>query len=307
MPLLIIIICLLSLNVYGRNVALTEKVFTIEESFLYDNQARTYRIHLPPNYYQNQETFPLVLAFHGGGGNGKNFEKLSELSETADAQQFIVVYPDGLKSAGLLRLRTWNAGKCCGKNAITNVDDVGFINLLINQLAQKYRINTKKVYATGHSNGAMLAYRLACELPNKIAAIATNAGTIQITPCNPSRVVPIIHFHSTLDNNVPYQGGVGLVSIARQYNPSVDNTLNIFATLAHCEKNKQIVISTASYTFYKWSGCENNVELHYYLTNDGGHAWAGGHRGLGMDSDRPSTAIVANELLWRFFRHYQLP
>src|SRR6185369_11336984 len=95
----------------------------------------------------------------------------------ADAENFIIVYPDGLTNPVATTVRTWNAGKCCGQNASTrNIDDVGFISGLIDQLKTKYRVDAKKVYATGHSNGAMLCYRLASELSTKLAAVGPNAG-----------------------------------------------------------------------------------------------------------------------------------
>ena len=176
------------------------------DTLQHDGKSRFYSIHLPSAYPKSKNPLPLVVALHGGGGSGRQFETQSRLSEKADKEGFIVVYPDGLQNPGILGLRTWNAGACCGQSAVTRqADDVGFIRELIDKLVATYRIDSKRIYATGHSNGGMLCYRLACELPDKLAAIAANAGTMQVeTACRPTRVMPILHIHSQLDRNVPY-------------------------------------------------------------------------------------------------------
>jgi polyhydroxybutyrate depolymerase len=282
---------------------------SVRDTLRHDGQTRIYWVHVPPAYKKNGNSLPLVIALHGGGGSGQQFESQSKLSEKADQEGFIVVYPDGIQNPGVLHLRTWNAGACCGQIASTQqVDDVGFISKLIDKLAATYQIDEKRVYATGHSNGAMLCYRLACELSDKVAAIAANSGTMQLkTPCKPKRVMPILHVHSQLDRNVPYTGGVGTKSINKQWNPSVDSTLTVFAQLAQCKVQKQVVRTTDKYTFYKWSDCQGGAEIQYYLTSDGGHAWPGGQKGARFIGDTPSDAFVNNDLIWSFFKNYSLP
>ena len=183
---------------------------SIRDTLQHDGQTRIYWVHVPPNYADTDDSLSLVVALHGGGGSGPQFESQSKLSEKSDREGFIVVYPDGRQNSGVLGLRTWNAGACCGQVASSlRTDDVGFIRKLIDKLSVRYRVDPKKVYATGHSNGAMLCYRLACELPDKLAAIAANSGTIQLkTACRPARVMPILHIHSQLDRNVPYTGAL---------------------------------------------------------------------------------------------------
>jgi len=279
-----------------------EKTFRFNGIIILDGRERTYTLNLPPNYYESSG-FSLVIAMHGGGGTGEQFESTSKLTEKANASKFIVVYPDGVKSTGLLGLRTWNAGGCCDYARDTNVDDVKFISQLIDKLTASYKIDTKKVYATGHSNGGMLSYRLACEIPGKIAAIAVNSCTMAVQVCNPSRPVPILHMHSTLDEKVPYKGGIG---ISNAYFPPVDSVLNAWSLKNTCASVSKMLVDNALYKFAKWSECKNNVTIQYYLTKDGGHGWPGGLPG-GPVSDTPSTAINANDLLWDFFQQYALP
>ncbi|SFC67153.1 extracellular catalytic domain type 1 short-chain-length polyhydroxyalkanoate depolymerase [Spirosoma endophyticum] len=282
---------------------------SVRDTIRHDGQTRIYWIHLPPAYKKNGSSLPLVIALHGGGGSGQQFESQSKLSEKADQEGFVVVYPDGLQNPGVLHLRTWNAGACCGQVASTQeADDVGFISKLIYKLTTTYQIDEKRVYATGHSNGAMLCYRLACELSDKVAAIAANSGTMQLkTPCQPKRVMPILHVHSQLDRNVPYTGGVGTKSINKQWNAPVDRTLAVFAQFAQCKTQKQVVRTTDKYTFYKWSDCQGGSEIQYYLTTDGGHAWPGGQKGARFIGDAPSDAFVNNDIIWSFFKGYSLP
>lgn len=277
-----------------------DKTYRIDGTITVDGISRSYLINLPPNYYDSSG-FSLVIAMHGGGGSAQQFEKSSRLSDKANASGFMVVYPNG---TGLIQ--TWNAGSCCGYAVTNRVDDVKFISSLIDQLISTYKINPKKIYATGHSNGGMMCYRLACKLANKIAAIAPNSSTmVETAPCNPSRPVPILHMHSKLDQNVNYKGGIG-IGISGVYYPPVDSVLNVFSLINKCSNPSQVVISNPLYTFTKWSSCTNNVTIQYYLTNDGGHAWPGGLPGS-AGADMPSTAINANDLLWDFFQQYQLP
>jgi polyhydroxybutyrate depolymerase len=301
--------CLLILGSCSKNdsIKLQEKIFDLTGSLIHDAKTRTYRVHLPTSYYDKSTALPLVLGLHGGGGSGEQFENQTGLNAKADAESFIMVYPDGLINPNA-NVRTWNAGKCCAQNASTlNVDDVGFISALIDKLQVDYKIDQKKVYATGHSNGAMLCYRLASELSTKLAAIAPNAGNFQMkSPYTPVRNVPVIHINSKLDQNVKYTGGV-TTGPGGQYNPPVDSCLNIIAGRASCAQIKQTVQSLPLYTEYKWSSCSpTTFEVLLYLTEDGGHSWPGGSKGS-VFGDTPSQAFINNEIIWEFLKKYSLP
>ena len=283
-------------------------VFDIADSLVHDGKERTYHVHLPPSYYNTSDNLSLVIGLHGGEGSGAQFEKQTNLDDKADAEGFIIVYPDGLPNPNAPTIRTWNAGKCCGQNASTlNIDDVGFISDLIDKLKAKYRIDAKKVYATGHSNGAMLCYRLASELSAKLAAVAPNAGNFQMkTSYAPVRNVPVIHINSKLDQNVKYLGGM-TVGPGGQYDPPVDSCLNVVASRASCTNAKQVVQTFTLYTIYEWSGCTpDSFEVLLYLTEDGGHSWPGGNKG-NVSADPPSNAFNNNDIIWDFFKKYSLP
>lgn len=282
------------------NVPPVDKVYRFDETITVDGLVRNYTLNLPPDYYDSSG-FCLVIALHGGGGSPSQFERTSFLTDKSKASGFIVVYPEG---TGIIK--TWNAGTCCGSAITHQINDVKFISQLIDQLIAVYKINPKKVYATGHSNGGMMCYRLACELSNKIAAIAANSSTMVLTSaCNPARAMPVLHLHSKLDQHVVYTGGPG-DGISGVYCPPLDSVLNVFSLKNSCSNPSQVIFSNNLYTFKKWSSCTNNVSIQYYLTNDGGHGWPGGLPG-GPNSDTPSIAINADDLLWEFFQQYQLP
>lgn len=296
---------LFSLISCRKNENQGDNQYRFSSSIAVDGRTRTYVLNLPPNYYDGAD-FSLVIGLHGGGGSGEQFERSSYLSDKANVSKFIAVYPDGVQGTGILKARTWNAGSCCDYASENNINDVKFISQLIDKLIVEYKINPKKVYVTGHSNGGMLAYRLACEIPNKIAAIAPNASTMVVKqPCNPSRPVPILHMHSLLDWNVPYSGGVGS-GVSKHYNPPIDSVLNVWQQKNLCSQLEKVIQDNSSYRLAKWFDCLGNVSMHYYLTKDGGHSWPGGESGS-LFGDDPSTVINANDLMWDFFQQHQLP
>ncbi len=295
-----------------KSDALAKKVLLqdqdIHGSFSFKRNTRSYIIHLPTSFYQNKDQkFPLVIALHGGGGSADDMMRLTGLNEKADNANFIVVYPEGLRNPS--RLRTWNAGRCCGANAsFFNVDDVGFISALIDTMVARYHVDGKRVYATGHSNGAMLCYRLANELSNKIAAIAPNSGSFQFYGTySPWRNVPVIHIHSKKDSNVKYLGGKS-DGITGVYSQPVDDFLNVVASKAGCKSSKKTVATYPLYTIYEWTNCDDpNFKVLLYLTNDGGHSWPGGKRRFRLRGDQSSQAFDNDDIIWDFFKQFSLP
>ena len=152
---------------------------------------RSYLVHVPAGY-NGTSPLPLVLAFHGGSGDSESMRTQSGLDTTSDQNGFLVVYPDG---TGDYHSKYWDAG-ITGVSAVTNhVDDVGFVNALLNALPLTYNIDPTRVYATGFSNGAMMTYLLAEQLANRITAIAPVSGGMLLGSTVPSRQVPIIDFH----------------------------------------------------------------------------------------------------------------
>jgi polyhydroxybutyrate depolymerase len=160
--------------------------------------ARTYRLYVPAGLPATRA--PLVVALHAALGAGGVMELLTRLDRVADKEKLLVAYPDGAPATG----RVWNAGDCCNRSTS---DDAGFLGGLIDHLVATQRADAARVYVTGISNGAMMAYRMACQRADKIAAVAAVAGSMTYRPCRPARPVPLMIFHGSADTTVPEGGG----------------------------------------------------------------------------------------------------
>jgi polyhydroxybutyrate depolymerase len=170
---------------------------------------RTFNVHRPQGL---PDTAPLVVMLHGGFGTGAQAERSYHWDNEADAGHFLVAYPDGLN-------RAWNAGTCCGEPQRVNADDVGFITAMVGAIEQQIPVDRARVYATGMSNGAMMALRLGCQT-DTFAAIAPVAGTL-LTDCSGARPTSLLQIHGTADDRVPYNGGPGK-ALAANGTPRVD-------------------------------------------------------------------------------------
>jgi polyhydroxybutyrate depolymerase len=277
--------------------------FHFYDSMAIDGYNRSYLLNLPPNY-NDSTNFPLVIALHGLAGSASQMEEDYGLTARSNNAHFVIVYPEGVRSDGILHIRTWNAGTCCDFAMEHNVDDVQFISKLIQRLTANYKIDPKKIYVTGMSNGAMMTYRLACELSQQIAAIAPVSGTLLTQqPCTPARMVPVLHIHSAIDTKVPYAGGYGL---ANYYFPAVDSTLRVWAGINGCHATPQLITDASLYTQTQYMNCSDNATVQLFLTKDGGHSWPGGLPAR-QNADAPSAAFNATDLIWDFFKQYQLP
>lgn len=140
------------------------------------------------------ERLPLVLVLHGGGGNAAYAERMTGFTDKARKEGFIVVYPEGTgRQEG--QLLTWNAGHCCGYAMANRVNDVAFIDALIEKLIEDYVVDPRRIYATGMSNGGMMTHRLGIELSNRFAAIAPVVATLFGDERRPEHPVSAIMFN----------------------------------------------------------------------------------------------------------------
>jgi polyhydroxybutyrate depolymerase len=262
------------------------------------DQERSYLVHVPPGYDAGRPT-PVVLIFHGAGLDADQMVRYCGLNEKSDQAGFIAVYPNGSGMRGL----SWNAEICCDFAARKHVDDVGFVGAVLDDLEKSLNVDRRRIYATGGSNGAMLCYRLASELSGRIAAIAPVAGTMGSKSCHPSRPVSVIHFHGTLDQWIPYKGGVGTRKVT--FN-SVEETIQAWVRADGCRPQAQITGypdraqdgTTVTRTTY--SGGKNGSEVILITIEGGGHSWPG--RDWHPELLGKSTKnISANDLIWDFF------
>lgn len=172
----------------------------------YGGRARGYVVHVPPAA-AGERALPVVLNFHGAASSGAGQQRFSRMDAVADRAGFVVVYPDG--TGRYRRFLTWNAGTCCGSAVLQQVDDVGFALAVLDDCARRTPIDRERVYATGMSNGAMMAHRLAAQVPGRIAAIAPVAGGLVYPLSGRGPAVPVLHVHSVDDPLALYRGGLG--------------------------------------------------------------------------------------------------
>ncbi|MEK8052246.1 PHB depolymerase family esterase [Ideonella sp. DXS22W] len=272
-------------------------------SLVHAGQTRLYRVHVPAGLTPGQPV-PLVIALHGGGGNmdvQANDRFYGWISQ-AERSGFIVVFPNGFSRLPGGQLATWNAGGCCGAARDQGSDDVGFIRALVAQLKGRYAIDGQRIFATGMSNGGMMAYRLACEMADTVRAVAAVAGTDNTRKCTPSRPVAVLHIHARDDDHVPFDGGLGPRSLTRAEHPhaSVPDTLARWRSRDACpDTPPRTVLDTPGARCELSGPCRDASVVQACITERGGHSWPGGTQPRGHAE--PSTALDATPLIWNFF------
>ncbi len=275
-----------------------------------DQTERRYLLHVPDS---PKLALPLVIVMHGGGGSAKSIVAQTGFNAEADHQAFITAYPEGtarerplLDALGKPVFRTWNAGACCGVAVERGMDDVGFIRAMVADIAARYPIDPKRIYATGLSNGGMMAYRLACEASDLLAAVAPVSAVSVVQPCEPRFPVSLLHIHGTADRHVPIEGGVGAKSIVKIPYPPVERSIAFWAAWDDCGKDPIVSTAAPDVTRRSYPLCTLGIAVDYYVIEGGSHAWPGGKR-IAKFLDEPSKAIDATKLIWQFFAAHPKP
>jgi polyhydroxybutyrate depolymerase len=268
-----------------------------------DGVQRTYRLYLSPKLPRDRRV-PLVLALHGAGMTSAMMEGFCGLSKTADAEEFVVAYPDGTLTSGV---QTWNAGGLRGPLARGKADDVRFLSAVIDDIESCCKIDPARIYATGMSNGGMMCYRLGNELSHRIAAVAPVAGTLALSKVKPARPIPLLHLHGTADSIVPYDrpGRSGASRfIAFQ---SVPDSVRLWAEATGCGRDAQVeeVKEVKGSRKHTYRGGEEGGEVILYQIEGAGHIWPGQPFPFGLI--RSEMRLNANAIIWEFFKRHPLP
>lgn len=274
------------------------------QSITVGEREREYYLHLPTDYSNNTAALPLVIGLHGANQQAyeglNSFANMTGLDAKADTEQFVVVYPVGIGS-DILQVPTWNAGKCCLPASTSRMPDAAFISALIDELISKYRIDRRRVYTMGFSNGGMMSLRLACELSDKIAAVVSHSGPYMYDgTCTPKRPVPLLYVHGQQDSVVPYYGGVGRLSTSFSFT-SADSTLKIWRGVIGCNEQPEVILEKPNASGTRWASCNGGSQLQHYTASDGIHWWIGAPVGM------TSKAFVTTDIAWNFVRTYSLP
>jgi polyhydroxybutyrate depolymerase len=266
---------------------------THRNSIVFDTMNREYTLHIPPTINSN-EAIPLVLCFHGYTSSATTIMSYSKFNELADLENFIVVYPQG----SLFEEDThWNVG---GWTLGSTTDDLGFINHLLDELISIYHIDQQRIYSTGMSNGGYMSFSLACQLSERIAAIASITGSM--TPqiynsCQPQHAMPVLQIHGNEDSVVPYEGN-------RSWTRSIDDVLGYWNQLNQNTAPPQVTMIEDTNFFdgstvehYLYSNEMQRINVEHYKVLGGGHDWPGAWG---------NKDIEATQLIWEFFQQYNI-
>lgn len=266
---------------------------TINGSIEHDGIQRTYILYVPATYSVSTPA-PLVLNFHGYTSNSTEQMFYGDFRSISDTAGFLIVHPMGTLDGS--NEPYWNAAMG------GSVDDLGFASALIDSLSAEYSINQDRIYSTGMSNGGFMSYYLACELGNKIAAIASVTGSMNFgtfVGCNPSHPVPVMEIHGTADAVVNYNGSTGVKSIAEVMTYWVNFNNCTSAPVITAVPNTSTTDNCAA-EHYLYSNGTNGVDVEHYKIINGGHTWPGAPIEIGTTN----YDINASLKIWEFFSKY---
>lgn len=245
-------------------------------------RTRSYIVYVPSGLMAGRAS-PLVLDFHGNGGSGMQEEGSSGWREKANAELFLVAYPDGVGNA-------WNVGNCCGEALAGKVDDVGFARAIIREVRSKACVDEKRVYATGLSNGAGLAHRIACEAADVVAAIAAASADLVTEPCKPARPISELSVRGTRDTLVAYEGGN--TGSTGWYSPGAKGTLELWKGINECSGGPE----TKHQYCETYASCRGGVEVSLCSLPGAGHILY-----------RNSLGFSVPDVAWQMFTRQRLP
>jgi polyhydroxybutyrate depolymerase len=277
----------------------------------YDGLLRSYHLHVP-DMLPADKAAPLVFVFHGSGGNGYGMESFSKFSQIADREGFIVVYPDA-------EAKNWNDGRECPhiRSQADKVDDVGFVGALITVVSKLHKIDAKRIYATGFSNGGILAHYLGAQMADRFAAVAPVSGGIAepFSPrFKPSEPVSVFIIHGSADPMVPYAGGEvdyhdngRIISMGDAVKMWTERN-GITAKPETGMPDDVDVKDQCRVQWTRWSKGKAGTEILLYNIEGAGHTWPGGPQFL------PASIIGyvcrdfdAAEVIWDFFKKHPKP
>lgn len=226
-----------------------------------DGLAREYIVYVPSTYDGNSQV-PVMLNFHGFGGSASDHMQDADMRPQAESDTFLLVYPQGACLDGFSH---WNASLPGGDNK-SDVDDLGFVSALLDQLASDYNIDQERIYACGYSNGGMMSYALACYESDRVAAIGSVSGTMidLSSSCIPSHPTAVISLHGTSDDVLPYNGD----SETNSAQSAIDYWVNF-----NNANTSPTIESDNSIEHYVYADGDSSVSIEHYKYNGGGHVW----------------------------------
>jgi polyhydroxybutyrate depolymerase len=239
---------------------------------------RDFRVFVPASLDLKAQV-PLVIQLHGSPATVADFQPVTHFDDEATQARFLAAYPDGCDGY-------WNAGRCCTSKA----NDVAFIEAVIDRMEAEFPVDRSRVFLVGASAGSMMGYRVACELADRIDGFASDAGTIVIDICQPTRPVPIFEMHGTLDADIPYDGGRASIGVN---GPSVASLVQLWVQLDGCVGDPTLSQNGITKTSI-WKSCRAGATVRLDTVVGGHHQW------FGSDYDPVPGEPNFNREMWGF-------
>ncbi len=273
-----------------------------------------------PTHGDTNTKLPLVVGLHGGGGNPRQFARVTGFEKLAQREGFLLATPAGTHPKFSRAFLTWNAGYCCGSARKEKVDDVGFLSKLLDELPKRVHVDPKRIYLMGHSNGAILTLKAAATLAPRLAAIASVAGSAGGSPPEtktitrfplPKTPLPALFIHGRADTSVRWDGGYsgGLEPYRRDL--SVLQTVKLWTDAMGCKNPVVLHGKTPRFAkTHQYLGCKENVSVNLIELPVHAHSWPGSTQRFGrirkLLSSRSASVdpeeFSASVAIWEFFR-----
>ena len=268
---------------------------------------RSYIVHVPSHRPMTQSgtllAYPLTIVLHGSSGSGDDIRGTTNMDSVSEANRVVVVYPNGVAGAGGLFPTDWNAGTCCGEAGREGIDDLGFMRAMIAELSAKLPIDKRRIHVAGFSDGGRMAYYMACQMADQIAAIGVVSGSLRDDSCTPSRAVAVIALHGTADPIVPYDESIDS-PMPDPVDASMDAlppSVQFWVVQDGCAvaSDSSFTPSVIRTTFAKCSGSD----VAFYSIDGGVHTWP---VLVDPSSSDPDQTVSATALITDFFKRHRL-
>ncbi|MDG1811406.1 MAG: PHB depolymerase family esterase [Polaribacter sp.] len=256
------------------------------QSIVHDGINREYVLYMP-NSYDGATAVPVLFNFHGFGGSASEFMQEADMRSLAEADTFILIYPQGSCLDGSSH---WNACPAGGDNK-SNADDFGFVEAIINELSSQYNVDVERIYAAGYSNGGMMAYGLANYKSDLIAAVASVSGAMLDCTGPTNHPMPVVHLHGTSDGVLPYNGGNG-------WN-SAQSTLDHWIDFNNTTTNPTVSTDNSggmTIEHYAYDQGDSSVSVEHYKYIGGDHVWF----------NATFQGQNTSEIVWGFVSQYDI-
>lgn len=285
----------------------------VNGTLAYQNNERKYILHIPDSY-DGRASVPLVVFLHGGGGNAQTAQGFSNLNSVSDEEGFLMVYPQAFYETGP-QSYAWADGRGLAPDKL-GIDDVGYIDALVTALKGSYKIDSRRVYLCGFSNGSFLTQRIAFEKNTHFAAVGTLGGTMSqrlFDSESPGRAIPMVYIFGTADPLVPYEGG--FVSGNTQLEPvkSVDDAIAFWKQNNQCASalpkiNLPNTNTTDNSTVevYEYTNCACGADVKFFKVIGAGHTWPGVPLPGTHSFGETNLDMNASVELWNFFKQFEL-